>query len=158
MERLRRALNPPDRARENGFARPAGDRARSGGSVILLAVLLCSAVTAWAHDAPAGAHGEAGTGAAGERVDLVLAPGETPVLSLVQGHAYRIAVHARHPVELHLHGYDLTAQASADAPALFGFVAEHTGRFPIETHGDGDLLGRAARPVAFIEVRRGPGR
>lgn len=121
----------------------------------LLAALFCPGVLASAHDSEDDSHHEAEAGIAGENIDLVLA-GEPPVLVLAQGRAYRVSVHVQGPVELHLHGYDLTARAAPGSPALFGFVAEHTGRFPIETHGDGDLLGRVSRPVAFIEVRREP--
>lgn len=38
-------------------------------------------------------------------------------------------------VELHLHGYDVTATLAPDAPAEMRFVARASGRFPVEIHG-----------------------
>jgi len=145
-----------DRTERVPGTRGAGTRPATGAA--LLAALLCSGVVVWAHDTGGDSHSGAETDIAGETIDIVPATGEPPVLVLAQGRAYRVLVHVREPVELHLHGYDLTARAAPGAPSLFGFVAEHTGRFPIEAHRDGDLLGRDSRPVAFIEVRREPGK
>lgn len=121
----------------------------------LLAASLWPGAAASAHDSNGHDHLAAIAGTAGENADLVLVPGETPVLVLTQGRTYRVSIHGPSPVELHLHGYDLTARAMPEAPAQFVFKAEHSGRFPIEAHGADDLLGRNSRPVAFIEVRQG---
>ena len=110
----------------------------------------------WGHDGKADSHKSEMAGITGESIDLVLVADRTPVLVLAQGRAYRVAVHAQDVVELHLHGYDVTARAAPGSPALLELVAEHTGRFAIEIHADGDLLNRTSRPVAFIEVRREP--
>lgn len=154
MERLRGALSISGHARKIQVLR-APCRKGSVQTAALLAALLFPGVAAWAHDSSGEGHRAAEVGTAGENIDLVLVSGETPVVVLTHGQTYRVSVHAARSIEMHLHGYDLTARAAPGAPALFAFKTEHTGRFPIETHGGGDLLGRESRPVAFIEVRQG---
>ncbi|MNC89469.1 hypothetical protein D3C83_54100 [compost metagenome] len=45
------------------------------------------------------------------------------------------------PLELHLHGYDLTATVTPGTPAEMRIVARATGRFPVEVHGEGGARG-----------------
>lgn len=45
------------------------------------------------------------------------------------------------PLELHLHGYDLTATVKPGTPAEMKIVARATGRFPVEVHGQGGASG-----------------
>ena len=49
---------------------------------------------------------------------------------------------------LHLHGYDLETAVDANAPRTMSFRAHASGRFPIETHGEG---GRHA-VLIYLEV------
>ncbi|PKP84656.1 MAG: hypothetical protein CVT80_06920 [Alphaproteobacteria bacterium HGW-Alphaproteobacteria-2] len=122
----------------------------------LLVAVLCPVGVAWAHDSNGEGHHAEEASTASENVDLVLVSGEAPVLVLTQGRTYRVTIHSSRSIEMHLHGYDLTARAAPGVSALFVFNAEHTGRFPIETHGESDLLGRGSQPVGFIEIRRRP--
>lgn len=64
----------------------------------------------------------------------------------------RLKITASETLELHLHGYDMLTTAEPFAPAVFTFDAVHAGRFAIVTHEAGDLLGRAEKAVAYIEV------
>lgn len=45
------------------------------------------------------------------------------------------------PLEVHLHGYDLEQEVSPGEDATLSFKAELTGRFEIEDHESGDVLG-----------------
>ncbi len=45
------------------------------------------------------------------------------------------------PVEVHLHGYDLEEEASPGEAATLSFEADLTGRFEIEDHETGEVLG-----------------
>jgi hypothetical protein len=45
------------------------------------------------------------------------------------------------PLELHLHGYDVTATATPGTPAEMKIVARATGRFPVEVHGQSGASG-----------------
>lgn len=51
------------------------------------------------------------------------------------------------PVDLHLHGYDIEARISPQAPATMSFKANIPGRFPIEAHGSG-----SHRAIVYLEV------
>jgi hypothetical protein len=54
------------------------------------------------------------------------------------------------PVDLHLHGYDIEAKVTPEAPAVMAFKANIPGRFPIEAHGQGPGHHRA---LLYLEVR-----
>lgn len=57
------------------------------------------------------------------------------------------------PVELHLHGYDLTIRVRPGTPAEMKFKAHATGRFPVEIHGKKKSSGgHGHKPVFFLEV------
>ena len=45
------------------------------------------------------------------------------------------------PTEVHLHGYDLEEQVEPGEPATLSFEADLTGRFEIEDHETGEVLG-----------------
>jgi hypothetical protein len=44
-------------------------------------------------------------------------------------------------LELHLHGYDVTATVNPGSPAEMKIVARATGRFPVEVHGQSGSSG-----------------
>lgn len=57
------------------------------------------------------------------------------------------------PVELHLHGYDLTASVGPGTPAEMRIRARATGRFPVEIHGKGgSSAGHGHKAVFHLEV------
>ena len=57
------------------------------------------------------------------------------------------------PLELHLHGYDLTATVKPGTPAEMKIVARATGRFPVEVHGDSGASGGHGHKALFhLEV------
>jgi FtsP/CotA-like multicopper oxidase with cupredoxin domain len=45
------------------------------------------------------------------------------------------------PTEVHLHGYDLEKEVAPGEPATLSFEADLTGRFEIEDHETGEVLG-----------------
>ena len=45
------------------------------------------------------------------------------------------------PTEVHLHGYDLEEEVEPGEPATVSFEADLTGRFEIEDHETGEVLG-----------------
>jgi hypothetical protein len=56
------------------------------------------------------------------------------------------------PVELHLHGYDLTVSASPEAPGELRFTGSITGRFPVTSHGSADGGPGGHRVLIYIEI------
>jgi hypothetical protein len=54
------------------------------------------------------------------------------------------------PIVLHLEGYDIEAQVTAQTPVSMLFVADAAGRFPVEEHGQGGAHGRGA--LYYVEV------
>lgn len=75
--------------------------------------------------------------------------GRPPTLRANEGAEVVITVRAGEAVEVHLHGYDRTAQATPDTPGVLRFTAETVGRYPLEVHGGG-AHGHA--PVLYLEV------
>lgn len=57
-------------------------------------------------------------------------------------------------VELHLHGYDLTALLEPGTPKAMRFTANIAGRFPIEAHrfGTGTAKTRGHTVLLYLEV------
>lgn len=53
-------------------------------------------------------------------------------------------------VRLHLHGYDIEAEARPDRPARLVFQAVHAGRFPLEAHGQAPRA--RGRILLYIEI------
>lgn len=60
--------------------------------------------------------------------------------SVGQGATVRIVVTSDRADELHLHGYDETAEVGPDQPGVIEFVADQTGQFELETHDSGIVL------------------
>jgi hypothetical protein len=52
-------------------------------------------------------------------------------------------------IVLHLHGYDLEATVTPDAPARMKFTASIAGRFPVSEHAHGPGHHRA---ILYLEV------
>lgn len=57
-----------------------------------------------------------------------------------KGGKVRIEVTSDKPDELHVHGYDKTADLKAGETAVIEFTADQSGRFEVETHDSGLLL------------------
>ena len=74
------------------------------------------------------------------------------VISVSLGSFVQLRLTTPEPSELHFHGYDISAAAGPQTVALMTFHAEHSGRFPIVSHTGDDLLGRAEKTLAYIEV------
>ena len=52
-------------------------------------------------------------------------------------------------IALHLHGYDIEATVTPEAPAVMSFQARIAGRFPVSEHGQGSSH---ERPLLYLEV------
>ena len=52
-------------------------------------------------------------------------------------------------IALHLHGYDIEATVTPEAPAVMSFQARIAGRYPVSEHGHGS---RHERPLLYLEV------
>jgi FtsP/CotA-like multicopper oxidase with cupredoxin domain len=52
-------------------------------------------------------------------------------------------------IALHLHGYDIEATVTPQAPAVMSFQARIAGRFPVSEHAHG---ARHERPLLYLEV------
>ncbi|WP_106398056.1 cupredoxin domain-containing protein [Actinocorallia populi] len=59
---------------------------------------------------------------------------------ITKGDRVRIEVTSDKPDELHVHGYDNTADLKAGETAVIEFTADQSGRFEVETHDSGLLL------------------
>jgi FtsP/CotA-like multicopper oxidase with cupredoxin domain len=66
--------------------------------------------------------------------------GGVKTLRVKSGDTARIAVTADAPDELHLHGYDITADVGPGRTARMRFKADLEGVFELELHGNGALL------------------
>jgi len=57
------------------------------------------------------------------------------------------------PLELHLHGYDVTVHVVPGTPADMKLRAHATGRFPVEIHGEKKSSGgHSHKPLYYLEV------
>lgn len=56
------------------------------------------------------------------------------------------------PLDLHLHGYDLTVSVAPGGSAEMKVAARATGRFPVEVHMAGARGGHAHKPLFHLEV------
>jgi hypothetical protein len=70
-------------------------------------------------------------------------------LKVRQGDQVEVSFKSDRPVELHLHGYNLTTKVAPPASAKLTFKAGLAGRFPVHEHREGPGNHRA---VLFIEV------
>lgn len=62
-------------------------------------------------------------------------------ISVHEGDEVTLNVTSNRPVEMHVHGYDLEVEIEANEPTRISFVADLTGRFPIENHDTEAELG-----------------
>jgi hypothetical protein len=79
---------------------------------------------------------------------------DSSTLRVTQGEQVELALSSDQPAELHLHGYDLTAQLEPGVPATIAFVAKIAGRFPVEAHRMGPTTkgARHAGTLFYVEV------
>jgi hypothetical protein len=62
-------------------------------------------------------------------------------VSVTEGDQVTLQIISEHPIEIHLHGYDLEEVVGAEEPGELSFEATMTGRFPIEDHNTEAELG-----------------
>jgi hypothetical protein len=62
-------------------------------------------------------------------------------VSVTEGDQVTLQIISDHPIEVHLHGYDLEEVVGAEEPGELSFEATMTGRFPIEDHNTEAKLG-----------------
>jgi FtsP/CotA-like multicopper oxidase with cupredoxin domain len=67
--------------------------------------------------------------------------GGVQTIEATKGEAVRFRVTTETPQEVHLHGYDLTENSTAERPAEFRFRADETGIFELEIHGTHTQIG-----------------
>jgi hypothetical protein len=60
--------------------------------------------------------------------------GGSQTLRVTRGEIVLMRWRADEQVALHIHGYDIQANLSPDAPTVIRFAADVAGRFPIEAH------------------------
>ncbi len=72
---------------------------------------------------------------------------EPETVKVRQGDDVTLRWYCDHPIELHLHGYDIEVNVSPAAPGVMAFKASIAGRFPVEAHGPG-----RHRPLLYLEV------
>lgn len=60
-----------------------------------------------------------------------MVPGE---VAFDEGDRVNLRINSESPIEFHIHGYDLTAEAGPGAPGRLSFDATISGRFEIENH------------------------
>jgi hypothetical protein len=70
--------------------------------------------------------------------DGAMSPDEVEV---GEGDRVRLRITSGKPIEIHLHGYDLERKVAPGEPATLSFEADLTGRFEIEEHESGEVLG-----------------
>lgn len=71
-------------------------------------------------------------------------------ISVGEGDDVTLQITTDHPVELHVHGYDLEQEVEPGETATLSFEADRTGRFEIEDERTGTGLG-----ALLVEPRRG---
>jgi FtsP/CotA-like multicopper oxidase with cupredoxin domain len=79
-------------------------------------------------------------------IQLIRVRGGRPVggvqtIEAKSGDTVRFRVQTETPQEVHLHGYDLTENSTADRPAEFRFKADDTGIYELEIHGTHTQIG-----------------
>ena len=78
--------------------------------------------------------GEPGAAAFDLRVHDRALEGDDSTFVADQGDTVTFTINADEHGEVHLHGYDLRHDVGPDAPTVFSFEADATGRFAIEMH------------------------
>ena len=73
---------------------------------------------------------------------------------VTKGETVQLRWNSDQPLELHLHGYDVTIRVSPGTPAEMKFKAHATGRFPVEVHGKKSSGGHSHghKPIFYLEV------
>lgn len=71
-----------------------------------------------------------------------------PTLQVSEGDEVVLELTSDRDLELHLHGYDLSFTLSAGLLALWRIPAVHSGRFPLEAHGEDG----SDRLLLYLEV------
>jgi hypothetical protein len=81
-------------------------------------------------------------------IEVMVADGkDAPTAQVSRGDLVVLRWTVESPMGVHIHGYDLAADATPATNLTMVFFAEFAGRFPVEVHaGGGD------RPVLFLEV------
>jgi heme/copper-type cytochrome/quinol oxidase subunit 2 len=62
-------------------------------------------------------------------------------VSVTEGQQVNLQITSDHPIEFHVHGYDLEEEVQPGEPGELMFEAKTTGRFPIEDHDTEAELG-----------------
>jgi hypothetical protein len=65
----------------------------------------------------------------------------TEEISVTEGDPVNLEINSDHPVELHLHGYNLEQEVESGEPDELSFEATIAGRLPIEDHDTEAELG-----------------
>jgi FtsP/CotA-like multicopper oxidase with cupredoxin domain len=77
---------------------------------------------------------------------------DTDSIRVTQGEQVEITLTSDQAAELHLHGYDLTAQIEPGVPTALSFDARIAGRFPVEAHRMGPVAKGRRHPGALFYV------
>ena len=64
-----------------------------------------------------------------------------PEVTVYEGNQVNLLITSDRPIELHLHGYDLTEEVEPGETADLSFEATDTGRFEIEDHNTDAVIG-----------------
>jgi heme/copper-type cytochrome/quinol oxidase subunit 2 len=64
-----------------------------------------------------------------------------PEVTVYEGDQVKLQITSDRPIELHLHGYDLTEEVEPGETADLSFQATDTGRFGIEDHNTDAVIG-----------------
>ena len=89
----------------------------------------------------------------GKAFDLAIAKGRVnaaqETIRVKKGDKVELRWTSDRRTALHLHGYDIEATVTPEAPAVMSFEARIAGRFPVSEHGQGS---RHERPLLYLEV------
>lgn len=80
--------------------------------------------------------------------DVSAGQADAPELRVIEGDRVTIRMSSEKAVSVHLHGYDVVAEAAPGAPAVLSLLADKTGRFEIEDEDTEELLA-----VLIVEPR-----
>ena len=113
--------------------------------VVLAIIVIAVFIGGWYYLAPQEASAPVGASAGTKAFSLVvqdrkIVSGEAQ-LAVQQGDTVSITITADESDELHLHGYDLSADFETGTPATLTFTASKSGRFPFEMEGAKTELG-----------------
>lgn len=77
---------------------------------------------------------------------------DSNVIRVTQGDDVELVWTSDEVVELHLHGYDIELELTANAPGTMSFNARATGRFPVTSHGFGGEHDHGHQTLLYLEV------